>query len=294
MKHMFLAAVCGALIVAENPHVDADETVASERRLFDRSNLVAWCIVPFDAKKRSPADRAAMVRRLGLSRVAYDWRAEHVPTFEDEVKQYRRHGIEFFAFWSWHDEFAQLVKKHGIRPQFWLTNPSPAAETQAERVRSAAEELLPVVRKVAALKCQVGLYNHGGWGGEPENLVAVAEYLRGVHGAGHVGIVYNFHHGHAHIERFNEAIALMGPYLLCVNLNGMAEPETVDGMTNKILPIGQGKHEREMIRVLTNSGYSGPIGVLDHRKELDAEQSLRENLDGLDRLRAESTENLKP
>jgi len=32
---------------------------------FDRQNFVAWCIVPYDAKKRSPADRAEMLVRLG-------------------------------------------------------------------------------------------------------------------------------------------------------------------------------------------------------------------------------------
>jgi len=31
-------------------------------------------------------------------------------------------------------------------------------------------------------------------------------------------------------------------------------------------------------------GYKGPIGILDHRDELDAEQSLRENLEGLAKL----------
>lgn len=39
-----------------------------------------------------------------------------------------------------------------------------------------------------------------------------------------------------------------------------------------------------MIRVVLTSGYQGPIGILDHRSEMDAEQSLRENLEGLKRL----------
>ena len=34
---------------------------------FAQSNLVAWCIVPFDAKKRSPEERVEMLVRLGLS-----------------------------------------------------------------------------------------------------------------------------------------------------------------------------------------------------------------------------------
>src|SRR5437016_4491701 len=60
---------------------------ADEPALFQRRNLVAWCIVPFDAKNRSPAERAAMVKSLGFTRVAYDWRANHVASFEDEILQ---------------------------------------------------------------------------------------------------------------------------------------------------------------------------------------------------------------
>ena len=50
--------------------------------LFDRANLVAWCIVPFDARNRGPEERAEMLQRLGIKRLAYDWRAEHIPTFD--------------------------------------------------------------------------------------------------------------------------------------------------------------------------------------------------------------------
>ena len=56
---------------------------------FDRDKLVAWCIVPFDAKQRGPAARVEMLNQLGLKRVAYDWRAKHVAEFEEEVLQYK-------------------------------------------------------------------------------------------------------------------------------------------------------------------------------------------------------------
>ena len=55
---------------------------------FDKNKLVAWCIVPFDAKKRNPAERVEMLKQLGLKRVAYDWRAKHVAEFEEEILQY--------------------------------------------------------------------------------------------------------------------------------------------------------------------------------------------------------------
>jgi len=225
----------------------------------------------------------APATRLGITKLAYDWRDEHVASFEEEIVQCREHGIEFFAFWSWHDAIAPLIEKYAIHPQIWVTNGSPDADTQEARIAAAAAGVLPIVEKARALGCKLGLYNHGGWGGEPENLVAVCEYLRREHGADHVGIVYNFHHGHDHIDRFAEAFRQMLPYLLCVNVNGMADPAEADG-GDKVLPIGSGQHERAMIQIVRDSGYAGPIGILDHRSEVDAEESLRENLAGLDAI----------
>ena len=36
-----------------------------------------------------------------------------------------------------------------------------------------------------------------------------------------VGIVYNFHHGHDHIDRFPKLLIKMAPYLRTICLNGM-------------------------------------------------------------------------
>jgi len=99
--------LAGAGLLSGGGWTDSGRILAGEQPAdaanFHRDRLVAWCIVPFDAKQRGPAERADMVRRLGLARVAYDWRDNHVPTFEDEILQYQRQKIEYFAFWSWHD-----------------------------------------------------------------------------------------------------------------------------------------------------------------------------------------------
>ena len=277
-----VALVVGCLLLIPTGTMLAEDPEAT--KIFQRDRLVAWCIVPFDARKRTPSQRAEMVDKLGIARVAYDWRGEHVPTFEEEIQEYKKHGIEFFAFWSWHDDLEPLIVKHGVRPQIWLMVPEVRHKPDSEKVQAAAETLRPMVEKTAKLGLRLGLYNHGGWGGEPENLAAVCAYLREHQDALHVGIVYNFHHGHEHIDRFPEAFATVKPYLLCLNLNGMADPSTVAGNQNKILPIGQGVHEHNMIKEALRQGYQGPIGILDHRSEMDAELSLKQNLDGLDAL----------
>lgn len=250
----------------------------SEREfaLFDKDNLVAWCIVPFDAKERGPEERAAMLERLGLKRVAYDWREKHVPEFEDEILAYREHGLEYFAFWGEHPAAFALFEKYGLKPQIWKMLPTPAAQSQAGRVEEAGRRLLPLVEKTAAMGCRLGIYNHGGWQGEPDNMVAVVEWLRENHDAAHVGIVYNLHHAHEHLNDFAQNLQTMLPYLLCLNLNGMNS--TGDP---KILTIGDGEHDETWMRILADSGYRGPIGILGHVNDRDVEVVLQENLEGL-------------
>jgi len=62
----------------------------------------------------------------------------------------------------------------------------------------------------------------------------------------------------------------------CLNLNGMKQ-ET------KILPIGQGEGDLLILRAIVESGYRGPIGILNHR-DIDAEEGLRQNIEGLKKL----------
>jgi azurin len=245
--------------------------------LFEKPNLAAWCIVPFDSKMRSPEERAEMVAKMGIKKIAYDWRQEHVAEFEREILAYQKHGIEFFAFWSTHDEAFRLFEKHKLSPQFWVMIPDKGP-TQEEKIKNAATGLLPVLERAKKIGSQVGIYNHGGWGGEPENMVAVCEYLKKNHATDNVGIVYNLHHGHTHLDRLPAAIASMKPHLLCLNLNGMDVAGDTKG--RKILPLGVGTQDVAVLRQVRASGYSGPIGILNHTSE-DAEGRLLDNLDGL-------------
>jgi hypothetical protein len=255
--------------------------------IFSKDNLVAWCIVPFDASGRGPAERARMLKKLGLTKLAYDWREQHIPTFEEEILAMKREGIEFFAFWSplsrdpGYTAMMALIEKYAIRPQIWMIAPGANAGSQQQRVEINARAVLPYVRDAKKLGCQFALYNHGGWSGEPDNLIAMAQWLRENAPADDVGIVYNFHHGHEHLEQFPAAFRRMVPFLTCVNLNGM----TIGGA--KILPIGDGKEDRRVLTMIRDSGYRGPVGVLDHRGQLDAEKSLQENLTGLKKLLVE-------
>ncbi len=265
-----------SILVVASPLMQPLACAEQTASVFAQDNLVAWCIVPFDAKRRGPKERAEMLERLDIHRLAYDWRQEHVPTFEQEILEMKKRGIEYVAFWGAHEDAFALFEKHKLHPQIWITMSSPTEGSQNDKVAAAAKALLPLVERTRKMKCKLGLYNHGGWAGEPANLVAVCQYLREHHDAQHVGIVYNLHHGHGHIADFQSVLAAMKPYLLCLNLNGMN-----DNAEPKILPIGSGQHDRQLLQIIQDSGYSGPIGILDHRSDIDAELSLQQNLSGL-------------
>ena len=155
MPHFRLTLTLLALLTTASPAVE-------NTPLFARGNTVAWCIVPFDGLKRTPAARAAMVRSLGLTKVAYDWRAEHVAEFEREILEYQRNGIELFAFWNTHDDAFRLFAKHNLRPQIWQTAPSPDGVTPEERVAAAEVHEAKVGQEVGRRRRVRGEHECGG------------------------------------------------------------------------------------------------------------------------------------
>jgi hypothetical protein len=243
----------------------------------NKDHLTAWCIVPFDGKKRGPEQRAVMLKSLGIRRFVYDYRAEHVPQWEEEMQALKTHGIELTGWWfpgTLNEEatrILELIGRHGWKHcDLWVTGGDSTVEKEVERLK-------PIALAAAQVGVKVGLYNHGGWFGEPENQIAIVKALQ-AQGVSNVGIVYNLHHGHAHLARLPELLALVQPYLICLNLNGM----DVDGdkKGRKILPIGAGTEDVKVLKIIRDSSYRGPIGILNHTQE-DAEGRLEDNLEGL-------------
>jgi glucose dehydrogenase/sugar phosphate isomerase/epimerase len=284
---VFITALIGLLVAACSMRA-----AAGEYQLFARTNLMAWCIVPFDAKKRGPEERAAMMEKLGFKHFAYDYRAEHIPQFDAEIAACRKHGVSLDAWWfpgAMNDEaklILEVLKRNNVRAQLWVTGggaPTKNAEEQRARVEAEAKRIRSIAEAAAPIGCTVGLYNHGAWFGEPENQIQIIERLRR-DGVTNVGIIYNQHHGHDHVDRFAALLQAMKPHLVALNLNGMIR--NGDKLGRKILPLGQGEIDLELLAVIRNSGWRGPIGILNHTDE-DAEGRLLDNLDGLDWLLAQ-------
>lgn len=254
--------------------------------LFRIDNLFAWCVVPFDSMRRTSRQRAEMLSRLGFRLFAFDWRPEEIDRFDEEVEALASKNIELLAWWGGRRFEAparamfDAIERHSLQPQIWITGsgkPCHSASEQKLRVEEELTRIRPFFEHARRLNLCVALYNHGAWFGEPDNQLELIERLEG-EGFDKIGIVYNLHHGHAHLPRFPKILQLIQDRLVAINLNGMVSDGDKRGM--KIIPIGSGTDDFHLLRLILQSGWRGPVGILHHVDD-DAEAQLRRNLDGL-------------
>jgi hypothetical protein len=258
------------------------------QNLFSDSNLLPWCIVPFDSQQRTPEQRIEMLKKMGMKQYAYDWREKNIPTFEREIDLAQQHNIKMEAVWMWigneTDKIGELSKENEqvlsilqhkkLETTIWLgfNNDFFSNLSHDEKRTKGVAFLNFFAKKAKAINCKIALYNHGDWFGEPENQIEIIKASK----LKDVGIVYSFHHAHHQVNRFHSMLKNMLPYLVTVNLNGMGE--------TKIMDIGKGRYEKEMIDMLSSSGYKGRVGILGHIEEEDVELVLKRNIAGLRNL----------
>jgi hypothetical protein len=114
--------------------------------LWGHDNLVAWCVVPFDAKMREPEARSQMLRSLGFRNFAYDWRDKDVPAFDAEIEAIQKYQLNLVAWWFPLDADNPLAKTildtfkhHNIHPQLWV----PLLPANIPKNHAELEKLLP-------------------------------------------------------------------------------------------------------------------------------------------------------
>ena len=268
-----------------------DQKPSETHSIFSMDNLVAWCIIPYDNQNRTPQERAVMLNELGFTKMAYDWRNEHLPMLPEEIHTLREHNIDLTSVWIWvdqrasdgflpeHDFIFETLENEEVSTRIWIGIHENFYEDfpDDEKVQHVAEMVKRIYERAQSSGSSVSLYNHQGWLGIPENQVLVIEAT----GIDDIGIVFNFHHGHAEIDRFEEALDIMMPWLETVNLNGMEK----DGA--HILDIGKGDYEKAMIETLIESGFSGNIGIIGHTDGEDVRMVLERNLKGLHEILGE-------
>jgi len=228
-----------------------------------------------------------MLRRIGITKIIWDWRDEHIETFDAELDALRQHQIELAGIWTpspmpayeepdYASRFGvvpQRIKnlitesaRRGHKPELWTQiafgesgMPTEVSKrVHATEVMRAADHLTGIARLARGHGMRVVLTNHGGWAGEPRTLVDVTKELAR-RGLGNVGIGFRLQHAHHLIADLDQHLAAMNEYLVAIMLSGADAGAEATG--RMILPFGAGSRDRWVTHAILESGWQGQLVV---------------------------------
>lgn len=270
----------------------------SKDQLIKIDAVSPWCIIGFDSQDRSPIQRITMLEDLGLSKYGYNRGKGKFDNMKEEFTLAKEHNIEMTSIFLWlnadRDTIGRLsesnrtlidnVRELNQKPAMWVSFSDNFFKNldDKESVTLSVNMINSIIPIADDLGCKLSLYNHNGWFGNPMNQLKVLEKLDDTS----IGMVYNFHHAQDYVDDFRAIAHGIAPYLSFVNLNGVRKEGP------QILPIGEGDHEYEMIKVLKNEGFNGPWGILGHIKTEDVKVVLEKNIAGLELLNAKYSREL--
>lgn len=246
-----------------------------------------------------------MLRSIGISRIIWDWRDEHVHTFDAELDALRQYQIELSGIWTpspmpapeEHDYSSRFgvvseriktliteAARRGYTPDLWTQiafggagiPSTPSEQVHHTEVIRAADHLTGLVRLARGHGMCVVLTNHGGWAGEPRTLIDIVSELAR-RGLGNVGIGFRLQHAHHLIADLDHHIAAMSEHLVAVMLSGADAGAELTGRL--ILPFGAGSRDRWITHAILESGWQGRLVVHAVGND-DSEARLLDSLEG--------------
>jgi len=259
-------------------------------RVFEIDELSAWCIIGFDSLDRTPEQRIDLLKELGLQKYGYNRGKGDYKQMKHEFKLAAENDIDITSVFVWlnakRDSIGKLsesnellltqLKEVSQKPDIWVSFSNNYFENidDEQSLKVAADMITYLKSRADEVGCRLALYNHTGWFGKPQNQIDIINTV----GQEGISIVYNLHHAHDDVDDFVASAKLIKPYLSYVNLNGVKKGGP------KIMDIGKGDHEYDMIRSLLAEGYDGPWGILGHIKTEDVKVVLERNLAGINAL----------
>jgi len=271
--------------------------------------LIPWESALKDTQKRTPTERAKMLKELGFRHYAYllsadphskrdDTNMTHYDA-EAEIKAMLAEDIRISAWMFWINQddadknpllisTLELFKKYQITPTIWITHsferktrPHPKnEEEQNQRIISEAKRIQRVANLAKSYGCDVGIYTLRKWLGVAANQIAVQRKLR-EWGVDNVGVVYNFSHSRSikqpyvmnDPENFDSVWRALKPYVIHVNLVSLSKK-------GRNSYLSRGYYEQSMIQTIVESDWKGSVGLLTYAKG-DSKTILESSLKGL-------------
>lgn len=246
--------------------------------------LFPFCIDWHDAKKRSFAEQAVMLKELGYPGAGHIW-LDGVP---ERIESLDHAGLRLYQITMTVDltpgkpaydprfrEVLSLVT--GRRVQFCLLvgGMKPSDPAGDERAVTILREMSDLARDSGS---QLLLYPHvSNWVERVEDAVRVADKVA----RPNVGVMFNLCHW-LRVDRSRDYRPLLEkamPRLWAVSINGADMHDDGPGWDHYIQPLGRGDFDiARFVRTLDELGYDGPIGLQCYGIGGDAREHLTTSL----------------
>lgn len=246
----------------------------------------ALCMDTHDARQRTPAQQATMLKALGYAGCAHLW----LDDVETRIKTLTRAGLRLFQVYVRVDlsrpqpldearvaQILPLLKPHNTQLALLISGGEPSDRALDDRAVRLVKRLADLARPQGVT---IVLYPHtNDWLETCGDGVRIA---RQVNRAGEVGVMFNLCHWmKADSNRDLPAVLTeAGPWLMAVSLSGSDTPGEVRiGQGQWIQPLDQGSYDiKECLRILQEIGYASPVGLQCYGIGGDAQVHLERSI----------------
>ena len=289
------ATVRTRLIIASRP---AEEQILAWYKSYIRDLLgpgwpfYAFCMATHDAKKRTLAQQATMLKEAGYDGCGHLW----LGNTEARAKTLSDADLRLFQVYMNvllnkpqpvdEERVAAVLpslQQHGSQLALLIKGGEPSDS-------KLDDEAVAVINRIADMAKPYGvtivLYPHQrDWLETCSDAVRIAKK---VNRPGEVGAMFNLCHWML-VDRNRDLRSMLKeaqPWLMAVSLSGSDKPEQVYATKkNFIQPLGRGSYDiADFLRILRDIRYSGPIGLQCYGLGGDARLHLEESMGAWKRL----------
>ena len=256
--------------------------------------LFALCMDTHDARKRTLAQQAEMLKELGYAGAGHLWLdkvAERIETLDAAgltlYQIYIQLDVSPGAKQPYDPKLKEVLGLLKGRPTMLAVLVSGGKSGDQARDAGAVELLREIAGLARPLGVRVVLYPHvGDWLEKVDDAIRVADKVD----RPNVGVMFNLCH---FLKTGDEkdlpaVLAKAGPRLMAVSING--SPTGADVRAGKgawIAPLDEGGFDMaSLLRTLQAVGYKGPVGLQCYGIGGDAREHLARSMTAWRKLRA--------
>lgn len=284
-----LSVLTAAILGAVMPSLTLGQTTARPVSAPPATETVQTAFFPFcidwhDAKKRTFAEQAIMLKELGYDGVGHIWLegvAERLKTLDEaglklfQITMVVEVGPGKAPYDPKFNEVLSLVKGRNMQFALLLNGMKPSDPSVDPHAVAILRQMSDLAKESGA---QLLLYPHvSSWVERIEDSIRVAQKVD----RPNVGVMFNLCHW-LRVDKQRDYKPLLRqamPRLWAVSINGADEWDEKDGWERYIQPLDKGSFDIQgLLKILQELGYRGPIGLQCYGIGGDAREHLARSM----------------